>query len=381
MANKIYDCIIIGAGPAGLMAAIEASKNCKTLTVEKNTAPGRKLLLTGGRRCNVTNSKSNSDFLDEVGYNKKYLYSTINKFGPQDIYDFFVQNGVPLKEEKDNRIFPISNKASDILNALLKNTKNVEFKYSETVLNIKNGEIKEIITDKNSYKTKNVIVATGGSSFKTTGSSSDNMKFAKTLNQPTMPLFPAETSVFLEEKPDLTGTSFENAKIKFEKKITTGNLIFTHSGFSGEVIMKLSEHIYKSDKKELLIVFIPNISTDEFKDLLNNFDKGKELISFLSILFSRKFGLYLIDKLKINEKIKSLNSQEIDKIINLIKSFPFKIKNVESLEKAYVTGGGIDMKYINCRTMESKINKGIYFVGEALIFMGQLAGVTLHWLF
>lgn len=269
----MYDCIIIGAGPAGLMAAVEAGKNNKTLVIEKNSLPGKKLLLTGGGRCNVTNLKSNNDFLDNVDYNKKYLYSVINKFGPNGVYNFFIQNGVPLKEEKDNRIFPVSNKAKDILNALISNTKNVEFKYSETVLDIKNGKIKKVITDKNRYKTKNIIIGAGGSSFKNTGSSGDNMKFAKILNQPTVPLFPAETSVILEEKTNLAGISFENVRINFENRCTFGNLIFTHSGLSGEAIMKMSEHIYKSTQKGILIDFLPNINFIELKTLLNNFDR------------------------------------------------------------------------------------------------------------
>ncbi len=373
----MYDCIIIGAGPSGLMAAIQASENNKTLLIEKNSTPGKKLLITGGGRCNLTNLKSNNDFLDEVEYGKKYLYSAINKFGPSDIYDYFMQNGVPLKEEKDNRIFPVSNKSADILRALSKNTKNVEFKYREKVINIKNGEIKEVVTCKNIYKTKKIIIATGGSSFKSTGSDGDNMKFAKILNQPVIPLFPAETSVILEEKTDLAGTSFENVKIKFGNKHKTGNLIFTHGGLGGEAIMKMSEHIYKSAKKEILIDFLPHIELNEFKTLLNNFDREKEIVSFLNTFFSKKFSTYLTGKLKIGKKIKSLNSQEIDRTANLIKSFSFKVKGTESLEKAYVTGGGIDMKQIDCRTMESKISKGIYFVGEALDIHGPIGGYNI----
>lgn len=373
----MYDCIVIGAGPAGLMAAIEASKNHKTLLIEKNAAAGKKLLLTGGRRCNVTNLKSNDDFLHEINYNIKYLYSTINKFGPNDVHEYFIRNKIVLKEEKDNRIFPASNKSIDILNALLTNTKKVEFKYNENVLNIINDPVKKVITNKNSYITKNIIIATGGSSFKRTGSTGDNIKFAKILNQPVIPLFPAEVGIILEEKNDLAGTSFENVEVKINNKSAIGNLIFTHFGLSGEAIMKISEYIYKDLKKEVIIDFLPNVEINELKTEIQNFNREKEVVSFLNTMFSKRFSLYLINKLKINKKMKSLNNKEIDRIVNIIKSFLFKVKRTENLERAYVTGGGVDMKYINSQTMESKINKGIYFVGEALDVHGPIGGYNI----
>lgn len=369
----MYDCIIIGAGPAGLMASIAIDNSKKVLIIEKNSSAGKKLLITGGGRCNVTNLKSNNDFLNEVNYNKKYLYSAINTFGPKEIYNYFQENGVLLKEEEDNKIFPTSNKSADILKVLLKNSK-AEINYDEEVLKIKQGEV---VTNKNVYKTKNIIIATGGSSFKYTGSTGDNMKFAHMIKQPITELFPAEVGVILKENNELAGTAIENVIIKYLNRESSGNLMFTHKGLSGSAIMKLSEHIYKNNDKNILIDLLPNISNDELIDIITKYDREKEIISFLNEYFTKRFSLYLMNKLNINKKIKQLSKPEIINIVNTLKALSFEIDSVEEIDKAYVTGGGIDLKYINSSTMESTINFGIYFVGEVLDIHGPIGGYNI----
>lgn len=369
----MYDCIIIGAGPAGLMASIAIDNSKKVLIIEKNLSAGKKLLITGGGRCNITNLKSNNDFLNEVNYNKKYLYSAINTFGPKEIYNYFQENGVSLKEEEDNKIFPASNKSADILKILLKNSK-AEINYEEEVLNIKQGEV---VTNKNVYKTKNIIIATGGSSFKYTGSTGDNMKFAQMINQPTIELFPAEVGVILKENNGLAGTALDNVIIKYLNRESSGNLMFTHKGLSGSAIMKLSEYIYKNNDKNILIDLLPNISNEELIDIITRYNREKEIISFLNEFFTKRFSLYLINKLNINKKIKQLTKPEIINIVNTLKALLFEIDSVEEIDKAYVTGGGIDLNYINSSTMESTINKNIYFIGEALDIHGPIGGYNL----
>lgn len=373
----MYDCIVIGAGPAGLMAAMESSKNNKTLLIEKNPAPGKKLLLTGGGRCNLTNLKNNNDFLDEIEYNKKYLYSAINKFGPREIYNFFEERNVPLKIEKENQVFPQSDKARDILDTLVKELGKTEQKYNETVIDIKNHEIKEVITNKGIYKTKNIIIATGGSSFKHTGSSGDNLKFADILNQPVIPIFPAETGIKLSSKNDLAGTTITEVLVTFDKRKAYGNLMFTHTGLSGTAIMKISEFIYKGQEKEIKIDLLPNLNREEILALINSFDREKELFSFLNEFFTKRLSLYLINKSNLNKKIKSLTKTDIENIINILKGLNFEVKDVNELDTAYVTGGGIDLKYLDSMRMESKINKGIYFVGEALDIHGPIGGYNI----
>ena len=372
----MYDVIIIGAGPAGLMAGI-ASNNLNALILEKNNTAGKKLLLTGGGRCNLTNLKSNNDFLDNVNYNKKYLYSAINLFGPREIYDYFEDNGVLLKEEDNNRIFPVSNKASDILSVLLKNTCNV--KYNEEVIDIKlYDEYKEVITNNNIYKTKNIIISTGGSSYRNTGSTGDNMKFANILKQPIVELFPTEVGVILKDKLDLAGTSIDNVKISYMKLKKEGNLIYTHRGLSGISIMSLSEYIYLNEDKTIHIDLIPNYSKEELIEYIKNYDCDKEIITCLNSFFSKKFSLYLLDRLNIESvKIKYLKNKDLIRLVDLIKYLTYSVDKVCPLDEAYATGGGIDMKYINTTNMESTINECVYFIGEALDIHGIVGGYNI----
>lgn len=375
----MYDVIIIGSGPAGLMAGTQL-QNKKVLLLEKNNNPGVKLLLTGGGRCNLTNLKNSNEFLNNINYNKKYLYSAINKFGPYDIYNYFINNGVKLKEEEENKIFPISNKASDILNTLVENNKNTIFRYNEQVINIQlKDNYKEVITNKNIYQTKNIIIATGGSSYKHTGSTGDNLKFAKLLNQPVVNIFPAEVGIILKDKLDLAGTSLNNVEIKYINYKKSGNLIFTHKGLSGTSIMKMSEFIYLNNEKIITIDFLPDTNEEELINMINNYDREKEILSFMNTLFSKKLSIYLINRSNINikVKIKQLVKQDIVNIINIIKQCSFDVQKVDDINNAYVTGGGIDLNYVDTTTMESKINKGIYFVGESLDIHGPIGGYNI----
>lgn len=375
----MYDVIVIGTGPAGLMAAIEASKTKKVLVLEKNSIPGKKLLITGGGRCNLTNLKSNREFLDEVEYNKKYLYSAINKFGPEEIYNFFTNSGVKLKVEEDNKVFPVSNRSSEIVYTLIDKLNKVQINYNENVIDVNlQDNLFEVETNKNKYNSKYLVIATGGSSFTQTGSSGDNLIFANKLNQKVTPIFPAEVGIILNDDLSfLAGTSLEEVTVKASKINKTGNLIFTHKGLSGTAIMKISEFIYLNKNKEIYIDLLPSYSKEELVSLINSYEKEKELISFFSDFFSKKFSSYLLDKVNLNIKIKNLNNKLIDILINELKNHKFSVKKVEDLEKAYVTGGGIDMNYIDTTKMESKINKGLYFVGEALDIHGPIGGYNI----
>ena len=368
----MYDCIIVGAGPAGLMASI-ALKGRKVLILEKMDKALKKLMITGGGRCNITNLKNNQDFLNEVNYNKKYLYSTINQFGSYEVYAFFESRGVPLKEEEENKVFPVSNKARDIANVLLNDTE-AEIHYQEEVLEVMPNKV---VTNKREYETKNIIIATGGASFPNTGSSGDHMKFAHALNQPTIDLFPAEVGVILEHENNLAGTAIEKVQISYLDYQSEGNLMFTHKGLSGSAIMKLSEHIYHNEEKEIYIDLVPELNFEDLQHKLINYDREKEVNDFFHELFTKRFSNYLINRLNLNKKIKSLTKNEMISIINTLKQLVFPIKRVESLDKAYVTGGGIALNSINTSTMESKLHPGIYFVGEALDIHGPIGGYNI----
>lgn len=378
----MYDVIVIGAGPAGIMASIKASENKKNvLLLDKNDCIGKKLQLTGGTRCNLTNLKSNNDFISQIPVNNKALYSCLSQFGPHDIYHYFEDLGVKLKVEDNDRVFPQSNKASTITDALynelVKNNVTINFNESVIKINIEN-DTKEITTDKGTYKTKNIIISTGGFSYPHTGSTGDGYRLSKTIGQPVTKLYPAETFLITTEEFPLAGITMDNVIISINKRTVDGSLLFTHKGLSGPAIFKISEEVYKNlkDYNEAIIKIdlIPNYSIDQLISKLNKYDQKKNIKSFFKDFLPRRLSDYLIDDERI---IATISKVERSKLIQSIKEFNVDIKNTGSIEQSFVTGGGVDIKYINPKTMESTINKGIYFVGEVLDIHGHTGGYNI----
>ncbi len=371
----MYDAIIIGSGPAGLMAA-NAINEKSYVVLERNNSAGKKLLITGGGRCNVTNLKDNREFLETVEYNKKFLYSTLSNFGPYDIVDFL--DTVPLVEVEENQMFPQSNKASDILEKLLENT-NENICYNQEVRSIKyHQDYIEVKTTNTVYKAKNIVIACGGCSFPKTGSRGDHITFANKLGIDIVNVYPAETGIMLLEKNNLAGIHFDNVVISLGKIKKDGHFIFTHKGISGNAPMKMSEFVYLQKAKEIYIDFLPNISTEEIKDILLQ-NKEKQTITVLSSLVTKRFSEYLVEKSSIDKKlkIKQLIHRQIDEIIDLLKNHRYHVTGVEPLEGAYVTGGGISIKEITAKTMETRKYPGIYVVGESLDIHGPIGGYNI----
>lgn len=366
--KKIYDVIIIGAGPAGLMCAKELNKEIKYTILEKNSSPGKKLLLTGGGRCNVTNNLSNKEFIESC-YNNKFIHSMINKFGPKEVRDFFEKNNVPLKEETSGKIFPISNKSVDILNVL---TNDSNITYNENVIDIIKDNNKYIVNTKNNiYECKYLVIAVGGSSFKITGSSGDSLKFSKMLKQPFVNFYPCEVNLITTVPYLLAGTSVNYVKVKCGEAETTGSFMFTHTGLSGEAIMKISE--YTKDNNTIVIDLIPTKQEEELLHELQEL-KEKELVTFYNKYFTKKFSTFLNED---NKKIKSLSEKKKLEIVNNLKKYQFNNVKTDFLDKAYVTGGGIDMKSIHSTTLESKTNSNLYFIGETLDIHGPIGGFNI----
>lgn len=373
----MYDVIIVGAGPAGLMSGIVLSKsNLKVLIIEKNNTAAKKLMVTGNGRCNFTNLKDNEKFLDEVDYNKKYLYSAINLFGPSDIYNFFSKE-IKLKEERDNRIFPLSDKSIDVLEVLMNKLK-YDINYNESILDIEvlDNYIK-VITSKGEYKTKKIIFGVGGASYPHTGSNGDIINIAKKLNHPIVEFFPAEVGIKLLDKHKIPGISISDVVVKAGKIKKSGFLLFTHLGLSGEAIMKISEFVYLNKNEFIDIDFLPMYDINELKNYILSY-REKNISSVLAQLFMKNFGLYLLNLINIDDmKIKQLNLKDIDRLINLIKECRYKVDCVDKLALAYVTGGGISLKQVNTKSFESKIHSGVYFVGECLDIHGPIGGYNI----
>ncbi len=372
----MYDVIIIGGGPAGLMAA-NVLKDKNVILLEKGESVGRKLLLSGGGRCNMTNLKPNHEFMEKLHYNKKFLYSTIANFGPQEVYDYFLAE-IELKEEKDNQIFPKSNRSKDVLEVLTRNVANC-IRTQQAVSAITMEENTYTLTcGKDVYKAKAVIVATGGASYKMCGSSGDHMQFAKQLQQPTIPLFPAETSILLKQTPNLAGTSFPTVEVSFLKKKIQGNLMFTHKGMSGTAIMEASEFIHQKQVKEIFVDFMPSMNEEALREHFEQ-QRNFQMMRILGSLFTKRFSEYLLQLADIDMQMKGKQvlHKQMDRLIACIKSHQFEVFRVEDIEKAYVSGGGIATKYLQAKTMESRIHKNLFFVGECVDIHGPIGGYNI----
>ena len=380
----MHDVIVIGGGPSGMIASIKSSINNKVLLIEKNESLGKKLKLTGGGRCNLTNLKSIDYFMKEIPINNKFLYSSLNKFGPNDIYDYFTNLGVPLKIEEDDKVFPMSDKSTSIIEALNKEMilNNVDIKYNEKVISIINKDsYKEIITNKDKYKTKKVIITTGGLSYPNTGSTGDGYKFAKDLNQEITTLYPAETYLITKETLSLAGITLDNVRINYNKKRIEGSLLFTHNGLSGPSIFKVSEFVYKdlidNEYITISIDMVPNYNDNELFNKLNEYDQKKEVISFLKEFIPKRLIEYIYKEIDTNKKIVNISKIDKQKIISMLKEFKLEINETGSIDNAFITGGGVSIKYINPKTMESTIHKDIYFAGEILDVHGYTGGYNL----
>ena len=364
--------LIIGMGPAGLMTAVECSKNPKNeiTIVDGNEKPGKKLYITGKGRCNVTNKVDNNEFLNNVVTNNKFLYAAINSFSTSDTINFFEENGTKLKVERGNRIFPLSDKASDITKTFLRvlNKQNVKFVFDNPVSTIKKqGDLFEVKTKKWCQHFESVVVATGGKSYSSTGSTGDGYNFARSFGHQIKQIRPALVPInLMDYNGELAGLSLKNVSvaIKVENKTFSqfGEMLFTHKGVSGPIILTLSSLINKFSINNLILnIDLKPALTEEKLDerLLRDIKdfKTKSLKNYLKELLPRSLVDYFIKRTSISADIQmcDINKENRKNIIKLLKNFNFKIDRFENIEYAIVTGGGVDVKEINPKTMESLI--------------------------
>lgn len=397
--SKTFDVIVIGGGPAGMMAAITAAMNgAKVALFEKNKRLGKKLLMTGGGRCNVTNNRPVDDLITHIPGNGRFLYSTFSQFDNQDVMNFFSDRGVALKEEDHGRIFPVSDKSATIVTTLkdeLENL-NVELHFKEPVEKIisDSTEIQGIRTAEGDYSAKSVIITTGGITYPSTGSQGDGYRFAKSVGHHVTPLYPTESPIFLKDDfvsaKTLQGLSLQDVKLSVvdEKNKTIAShemdLLFTHFGISGPAALRCSSFVNRllrtQETVTLTLDCFPEKSTSEILEEINKraVASTKQLKNALSGFLPERLLLFFLEKVGISELPYSQTSKEqLISFISYCKDWSMSANKTFGLEKSFVTGGGIELKEINPKELASKKIPGLYFAGEVLDVNGYTGGYNI----
>ena len=399
--------IVIGGGPAGMMSAITAAENGNDVTIiEKMPSFGKKLLITGKGRCNITSSLYMSEFIKNTPGNGKFLYSVFQNFTNADIIEFLRTQGLDVKEERGNRIFPVTDKSIDVLNCFVNKIDELKIKYKlhtkvERIL-IKNYEIIGVQTEREIIKADKVILATGGKSYPLTGSRGDGYKMAEELGNKIKKIRPSLVPLEVYQKDickKLQGLSLRNVEIKIididKNKIIYedfGEMIFTHFGISGPIILSASAHLIrykdidyllKKEKIKLIIDLKPALTEEQLDDrILRDFKelKNKQFKNSLDKLLPQKMIPVIIQNSQIHEdkKVNEITKEERKKLIECLKKFEINIKDFRPVEEAIITSGGVSVKEINPKTMESKLIKGLYFAGEIIDVDAYTGGFNLQ---
>lgn len=399
--NKMSKVFVIGGGASGMLAAIAAARNGHTVELfEKNEKLGKKLYITGKGRCNLTNACDNDTFFNHIVSNPKFLFKAFYLFNNQDTMNFFESIGLPLKIERGNRVFPVSDKSSDVISALKQ-----ELERQSVQIHYHSEVEKVIVKDGHFYglKLKNepheriadsVIIATGGLSYPTTGSTGDGYRFAKEMGHSITKLYPSLVPIHVQESfvKELMGLSLRNIEIE----ITAGNkqvyrdfgeLLFTHFGVSGPVILSASSYLIpylsKNEKLTLYIDLKPALTPEQLDArILRDFEeaKNKQFKNSLNQLLPNKLINVIIRLSEIDpeKKVHSITKQERLRLVALLKKLPFHITKLSEYNQAVITKGGIQVKEVNPSTMESKLVKNVFFVGEVLDLDALTGGFNLQ---
>ncbi len=399
--------IIIGGGPAGMMAAIASAKEGnETILLEKNSSLGKKLLITGKGRCNITSSLDISDFIQNIPGNGRFLFSAFQNFTNKDIINLLKENGLEVKNERGNRVFPVTDRAIDVLNCFINEIKknNVIVKTNSKVTKILIEENKVIgveLENNENIKCDKVILATGGKSYPVTGSDGNGYNLAKKLGHNITEIRPSIVPLKADEYlcQAMQGLSLKNVKITIKdeeknKKIYDdfGEMLFTHFGVSGPTILSSSAHLvryknidelFRNNKIKLIIDLKPALSAEELDlRILRDWNelKNKEFKNSLDKLLPQKMIKTIIEISNISgsKRVNEITKEERLNLIKIIKGFTINIKGFRPIEEAIVTAGGISIKEINPKTMESKIVSGLYFAGEIIDVDAYTGGFNLQ---
>ncbi len=402
--------VVIGGGPAGMMAAISAARSGnEVVLLEKMNMLGKKLLITGKGRCNITSSLDISEFIPNIPGNGRFLYSSFQQFTNEDIIDLLKKHHVEVKEERGNRIFPVSDKSVDVLNCFLDEMKNLNVKIITSArvndILIENQKVIGVqYSDNKIEKADKVILATGGKSYPLTGSTGDGYAIAEKLGHTItkicaslVPVTAANNSLRLCKK--LQGLSLKNVKISFEDEEKNkviyedfGEMIFTHFGVSGPTILSGSAHLlrYKNveelfiKEKIILKIDLKPALTEEKLDsrILRDFDKFKNKLfkNSLDELLPQKLIEPIIELSEINpnKQVNEITKIERQRLVKLLKNFKISINGFRPIDEAIITSGGIAINEINPKTMESKLIQGLYFAGEIIDVDAYTGGFNLQ---
>ena len=391
--------IIIGGGAAGMFAALGAADAGHQVTIlEQNEKLGKKIYITGKGRCNLTNACETSEIFENIPRNAKFLYSAIYGYDNFRVIDFFEEHGMPTKTERGNRVFPVSDHSSDVIATLQRTLKNkgvtVRLHTKAEHLEIEEGKVRGVKTSNGTtYPADAVIIATGGYSYQTTGSTGDGYRFAKKSGHTIAPLSPSLVPMTVKEDycMQMQGLSLKNVEVKIKdgKKVLFeefGEMLFTHFGVSGPVLLSASSYCAKAIQKgplTLLIDLKPALSAEQLDDrILRDFEeaKNKQFKNSLNHLLPAKMIPVVIEKSGIHpdKQVNEITRQERQRLVETIKGFSLILTGLRGYKEAIITQGGIAVKEINPSTMESKLVNGLYFAGEVLDLDAVTGGYNLQ---
>jgi len=389
------DCIVIGGGPAGMMAAISAGISGKRVVlIERNSVLGKKLLLTGNGRCNLSHKIVNEkDFVTNFGRNGDFLLSPFSIFGPFQMMAFLKQNGLEVVVDEKGKCFPKSNKAQTVLDFLIKLLRDnkVEILFNSVVDDIllEQEMVKEVVLiDGRRLKCNNLIIATGGKSFPQTGSDGSFYSVIEKLGHSINPLYPGLSPLRSSDLSSLMGISLSDVLVSLYRKgrivvKNRGDILFTHFGITGPVILDMSNELGSDLKKGLVNICLdlfPDKSVEEVMILLFEGGRNRTVKNALNNLLPERLVVFLLDRLLIDKekKVNQIGKREVGRIVVEMKSMSISIEGVMGFDQAMITGGGVSLKEIDSKNMKSKLVKNLYFAGEVIDIIGRTGGYNLQ---